>query len=147
MFYLVTGQRRGQRREKGILKVVCEEDMHVDYVPVIQSSAFKPGGGSFQTVQSRTWSQGFEWIFPHNAVVAVILQSIHALGTWRNKILGLDLLSKWLAYVTRLKLGRKLNSSYCGQQALKLAKNYSNSRKFCILDAKKYTTAVGGGGD
>ena len=54
MFYLVTGQRRGQRRRKGILEVVCEEDMHVDYVPVIQSSAFKPGGGSFQTVQSRT---------------------------------------------------------------------------------------------
>ena len=54
MFYLVTGQRKGQRRRKGILEVVCEEDMYVGYVTVIQSSAFKPGGGSFQTVQSRT---------------------------------------------------------------------------------------------
>ena len=110
MFYLVTGQRRGQRR-KGILEVVCEEDMHVDYVPVIQSSAFKPGSGSFQTVQSRTWSQGFNWIFPHNAFVAIILQSIHALGIWRNKILEVDLLFKWLAYLTSLQLGQKLNSS------------------------------------
>ena len=111
MFYLVTGQRRGLRRKKGILKVICEEDMHVDYVPVIQSSALKPGGGSFQTVQSRTWSQGFNWIFPHNAFVAVILQSIHALGIWRNKILEVDLLFKWLAYLTSLQLGQKLNSS------------------------------------
>ena len=88
----ISWQVRGRVKDgKGILEVVCEEAMHVDYVLVIQSSAFKPGSGSFQTVQSRTWSQGFDWIFPHNAFVAVILQSIHALGTWRNKILGLDL--------------------------------------------------------
>ena len=45
----------GSKTEEGDLRGCMRGGyVRVDYVLVIQSSAFKPGSGSFQTVQSRT---------------------------------------------------------------------------------------------